>query len=115
MEQYNKVNDVLINTTPVKNEKIVNRSFQVEGLTIERIRDILMQLGKIKREILQENIYVTVINGGVLKKNRAIVVLQLSGDEIYIAAYADEGIINQHTSEGVINEIGEHIKQYIRR
>jgi hypothetical protein len=115
MEQYNKVNDVLINTTPVKNEKIVNRSFQVEGLTIERIRDILMQLGKIQKEMLQENIYVTVINGGVLKKNRAIVVLQLSGDEIYIAAYADEGIINQHTSEGVINEIGEHIKQYIRR
>lgn len=112
-DKYEYINKILIKNTIVKEDKIVNKSIKTNGLTFIKLRDVLFKLGKIHKEILEDNIYIAVINGGLLKKNKAYVVLQLYEKELIIASYADEGILNQHTSGGVIDEITRNIGQYI--
>ena len=108
------LNQILIDTVPVEEKKIVNRSISIDGLSMTKLRDILIKIGKIQREFLGDRVYVAVIPGGFFKKNYAVVALQLFDKEMIIAAYADEGIIKQHTCEGAINELRKNIQQFIR-
>ena len=43
--------------------------------------------------------------GRPLKSNYAYVVMQLENDELSVAIYAVEGLINQHTSENVLEKL----------
>lgn len=114
MEKYISLNQILMDTAPVEEKKIVNQSFLVDGLSIIKLRDILIKIGKIQRESLEDRVYVAVIPGGFFKKNYAVVALQLFDKEMFVAAYADEGIIKQRTCEGAINELKRNIQQFIR-
>ena len=114
MEKYISINQILLDTAPVEEKKIVNLSLSIDGLSITKLRDILIKIGKIQREFLEDRVYVVVIPGGFFKKNYAVVALQLFDKEMIVAAYADEGIIKQHTCEGAINELRRNIKQFIR-
>jgi len=49
-----------------------------------------------------------------LKKNPAITAFQLENDFLQIAISAKEGLINQHTSEGVAYEIRKSLERYIK-
>lgn len=113
-EDYSSINKKLIDVCGAKEKKIVNDTFAVVGLTLLKLRDILVRMGKIHLEDSENSIYVAIIPGGFAKRNYATVVLQLNEDNVKIAAYADEGIIKQHTSEGVINEFRKCIEQYCR-
>lgn len=113
-DKYRQINEKLINVCDAKEKKIMNKSFFISGLSMIKLRDILVEIGKIHAEDIQNGTYVAVIPGGFAKKNYAVTVFELSETEIKIAAYADEGIINQHTSEGVINEFTKRIEQYVR-
>lgn len=114
MEKYSSLNRVLMEAAPVEEKKIVNQAIPVDGLSITKLRDILIKIGKIQREFLEDKIYVGIIPGGFLKKNYAVVALQLYEDEIIIAAYAEEGFIEQHTCEGALNELRRNIQKFIR-
>ena len=78
-----------------------------------KLRDILITIGKVHLEDIPNNIYVAMIPGGFAKKNYAIAIFKLLEQELDLAVYAEEGIINQHTSKGVINEFTKCIEQYI--
>lgn len=114
MNKYERVVEVLCKATLVKKSKIVYKSFEVNEITIMRIRDILMTMGRIQEERLDEKIYTAVIPGGFFHKNYAVVTLQLVEDEILLVAYADEGLIKQNTCGGVIDEIGKKLERYLK-
>lgn len=115
MEEFSYVNRILADNAPIDEWKIINQAIPVENLSLSKIRDVLLKIGKIQREYLAEQCYVAIIPGGFFKKNYAVVSIELRDNILFLAAYADEGIIKQHTCEGVINELRRNIQQFIRR
>lgn len=113
IDVYKNLNQILNDVASVKEEEIINTSFSTQNLTLIKIRDVLLKIGKIQREMLDDGVYVAVIPSGFLKKNYAVIALRFVNDEVFISAYADEGIIKQHTSEGAINEFKKNIKEFI--
>ena len=65
-------------------------------------RNALMECGKVLREDRESNIAEGIIYAGVGNMNPSIVVISVSGKKITIAAYAKEGLINQHTAKKAI-------------
>lgn len=114
MEEYGKINEILKDTCKVKESKILNKTFKVENLTMRSLAWILLEIGKVKQEDLENNIYIATIPGGIAKKNYAVVVIELTERALRLAAYADEGLINQHTSKGAVDELEKHLSQYIK-
>ena len=113
MDTYERINHVLSNACGAKREKIINRAYSVNGFSLIRLRDALMKMGRIHSEDLENHTYVAVLPGGIRKRNRAVVAFELSEKKLLIAAYAEEGLIKQHTVEGVINEFEDSIKRFI--
>lgn len=113
MCDFSSINERLIRVSHSNIKDIMNKSFDLNGLSLMRLRDILINIGEIYQENIDDGIYVATIPGGFGKKNYAIVAFELKNDSLKIAVSSNEGIINQHTSEGVINDIQEQIKQYI--
>ena len=114
MDNVQLLDELLINRVNAKEEKIIHNKYQVEGLAILKIRDILMIKGKIYLEDLENSIYLARINGGWRKRNPAYLAIRLVNNELCLSVYAREGIINQHTSEGVINDFKNTIEKYIK-
>jgi hypothetical protein len=113
MEEYKAINKKLMDVCRVERQNIFNIKYETNGLSLVKLRDILIRMGRIHSEDFDNSCYVAVIPGGIAKKNYAIIVLELQKDILRIAAYADEGIIYQHTCEGIIDEIEKNIRQYI--
>lgn len=90
------------NTTKEYIIKNCNTSYQ-------KIRDIIVNIGKIIDENEIEQIYVFTIQSGKLG-NEAVVVIGLQGENVYMKAYAKEGLFNQYTCERALNQISEAIK-----
>ncbi len=114
MKDYSKMNEILINDYSAKPDRIINEEIVTEGLSFRKIRDVLICIGTIHFEDLESQIYIASINAGIKKKNKACMVLEMVENVIYIAVYAKEGLIDQHTSEGAINEFSGKIKEYIK-
>ena len=114
LNNYDSINQKLIDVCGAKDNKIVNDSLVVSGLSFMKLRDVLFRIGKIHLEDTSNNIYIAIIPGGFLKMNYAIVVFNLLEDKLKIAAYAEEGLINQHTIEGVLNDFKKNIEEYLR-
>lgn len=113
MNDYSNINSILCDKFGADITRIVNKSYKTQGLSLSNLAHISYILGNEVFEDLEEGYYIAVIPGGLLNQNSATVLLELNNDELNIAAYAKEGLINQHTVEGVINEIEDRIKQYI--
>ncbi len=114
MDEYKNTNEALMQICDAKEKMILNATFAVNNLDFRKLAFILIEIGKIEREDLKNNIYVVTIPAGIAKKNYSVVAIELSHSLLKIAAYSQEGIINQHTSEGAINEIKKHISEYIK-
>lgn len=112
MEQYKELNRLLEEFAVVNMKKIENCEIAVKGISLMKIRDILIGMGTILKEDTAKKIYVAVLMGGFAHKNKATAVFKLSSNKILISIYAKEGIINQHTCEGIIDEFKEAIKEY---
>ena len=110
--EYIDLNKVLSECINVNEDSIVNLKIYVENLTLIKLRDILLKIGQIHIEDIDRGIYVVTIKGGFAKKNSATLALQLDSGAILIAGYADEGLINQHTLEGVIHDFKKEIREY---
>ena len=89
-----------------KDSAIRTDEIPIRGMTILRLRDTILVNGwRILLEDLERQVYITSIKGGFLRMNKADVALHLCDKQLRIALYAREGILNQHTSEDVLNEI----------
>ena len=114
MDEYKNINEALMQICDAKENMIMNETYAVRNLDFRTLAFMLIEIGKIEREDLANNTYVVTIPGGIAKKNYSVVAIELSQDVLKIAAYSNEGIINQHTSEGAINEIKRIITEYIK-
>ena len=104
---------LLIETYRIDPKSIYDYHIVVIGLKFIKIRDYLIIKGKIYYEDLNNKIYVAIVYGGIGHKNPAYLAMQLIENKIIINISAKEGLINQHTIEGVINEFKAEFKDYI--
>ena len=112
--EYAFLNNVLIQTFDIPQCPIETYSFEVIDLPFLKIRDVLMVLGKIYLEDTEDQIYVATIKSGFFKKNNAYLALQLKENCLNISISAKEGLINQHTTEGALNEFKSKISKYLK-
>lgn len=111
---FKELNEILKNEADVKESKIKNTTINVNGLKFLKLRDIIIGIGKIYFEDLEKQVYVANIGGGISNKNPVLMALCLEKEQLQISMYAREGLINQHTCEGVINELKELLQKYIK-
>ena len=111
---FKELNEILTNEANVKKRKIKNTTINVTGLNFLKLRDVIMSIGKIYCEDLEKQVYVANIGGGISKKNPALMAFCLEDEQLQISMYAKEGLIKQHTCEGVINELKGLLQEYIR-
>ena len=88
-----------------KNVEPIYRAFDVCDLHYLQLRDGLIALGEIMKENQEEQLYVSVIKTGLFSKNPAAVSAIIDGNKLHVMVYANEGIIDQHTSERAIDQI----------
>lgn len=108
--EFNKIISVIAD---IDIQNVFNDEFRIKKLNIYNLRDILISLGKIHYEDLENNIYIVSIYGGFFKKNRALVAFHLEEKRIMIAISANEGIIDQHTCREVYYEIRKKLEKFI--
>lgn len=108
------LNEILLSKVVVNNHEVIDSEWEVEGLSFLKLRDILIVKGKVLFEDLVQQVYVAAIRGGWLKLNTAYVAFHLCKERLKIAVIADEGVFNQHTREGVLNELKESLGKYIK-
>lgn len=113
---FEELNKMLIEKGVIEEKRvkdIKNIAFKVRNLPFLKLRDVLLTRGQIHFEDLEKQIYGACINGGLGKRNPALLMVQLKNNFLYISIYAKEGLIKQHTSEGVLDEIKESLRNYI--
>lgn len=94
-----------------KENKIIFHSERLQNAKFSKLRDAVYDLdGNILEEDLDDNIYVASIKGGTFNANYAYVAMQLTDEEVSFAIYAMEGLINQHTSEKVLEKLLKVLK-----
>lgn len=106
-------NTLVSNLADIDINRFHNEEWQVNGLTILKLRDIIISLGQIYYEDLENNIYIASICGGFLKKNPATTAFKLESGRLTIAISANEGLIKQDTCEVVIHEIRKKMESFI--
>ncbi len=111
--KFDLLNKELISAFKVDEKKIRNEILNVNNLPLIKLRDILLSLGSIYREDLDQNMYLAIIYGGTKHRNKANIALKLLDGELFISIFAKEGLIKQNTCEGVINELRKRIEKYI--
>lgn len=74
--------------------------------TYKKIRDLIIRFGKIIEENEEEQIYVFTIQSGKLG-NEAVVAIGMQEPDVYIVAYAKEGLIKQRTCERALKQVRE--------
>jgi len=94
---------------PIKENKLVERTVDVKDMTILRLRDSLIGIGKILEEDLEANVYVLSVNAGAADMNSAVVAVHLEDDKLYFLGYAKEGLINQHTADKALEKIASKV------
>lgn len=72
-------------------------------LSILQIRDLLQLLGNILYEDLEQQIYAASMPAGFGKLNTAVIALHLTDNELHVACYAKEGLLNQKSYEKVFS------------
>lgn len=110
-----ELNQLLFEKSGIRNCEINNHSWLMNELQFIKLRDVLIAKGKILYEDLNKQVYVATIKGGWFKLNSAVAALHLSDNMLQIAICADEGLFDQHTSEGVLHELEKSLEKYIRK
>ena len=93
--QAGRKNEVIDEKLPLKKALKAIESDEVEdpGVSLQKIRDAVLGLGKILEENLEEQYYLTTVDVGL---SAAVLVARASENVAEVAAYAEEGIIRQH-------------------
>ena len=75
------------------------------------LRDVLLDVGTILEEDIENCTYVAVIESGVLNANPCIVVAQLFDNKVVINGFAQEGLIKQQTARKAINKLKKELEK----
>lgn len=104
---------LLVDTFQVDPKNTEVHVFRIRGLKALKLRDTLMQMGRISLEGHDGQEYVASIGAGFFKSNTAYLALRIEGDRLYVAVNAREGLIDQRTCKGAINELKEKLGEFI--
>ena len=104
---------------PGVNEKLLEKvskqseylEMNIEGIKYEIVRDNLILLGNILEENEKRKTYTVCINAGVANSNPCIIVVYVDKDEVFIDAFAREGLIKQHTARKAIKKIKDKFEK----
>lgn len=114
--EINQLKELLIANYHAKEDMIQSYEITVSQLSFLKLRDIIISdLGKIDFEDLENQLYIAIIPGGILKKNSGVAVFNLNENLLKIAIYSREGIIQQNTSEDILNEIKKAIQKFTKK
>lgn len=111
--RVDELNQLLIDVFQVNPKQTRKYVFKVRNLKLMKLRDVLLQIGHITQENISARQYVVTMGAGFLKSNIAFLALGLDGDKLYVSVNAKEGLINQHTCEGAINELKKYLGGFI--
>ena len=78
-------------------------------LSVLQVRDILLLLGNVLYENLDEQIYVAEIRAGYGNLNSAVIVVKLCQNTLFVAGYAKEGIIKQNICEQAFQRLTDAV------
>ena len=98
----------------VTEKDLEEKTINVRGMTLAKLRDSLIGLGTILDEDFELNAYIINVGAGVANKNSAVVAAQLLDNKLYFLGYAKEGLINQHTTKKAIDKIIKVLEKYIQ-
>ena len=84
-------------------------SVRVTGIRMGHLRRAIAVCGNILEENDEAQFFIAVISTGVMKATRALVAVVLQKDELYFAAYAEEGLIKQHLAQRAIGLIKDQL------
>ncbi|MDO4491678.1 MAG: hypothetical protein Q4B85_11490 [Lachnospiraceae bacterium] len=93
----------------VKLNKLVYRSLHTGKGSVGKMKTSILSIGEIVEEI-DKNTIVLSIKAGFANNNPAIIACYLEGNTLFCAAYAQEGLIKQHTAEKALAKLEEVIK-----
>ncbi|KEY47148.1 hypothetical protein ACVRXT_04560 [Streptococcus lutetiensis] len=93
----------------VKENRVVEKETPISNISFALMRDRLVGKGRILEENLNIPYYIIDVKSGFLNKNSAIVFIKWNIDKLEIYAYANEGLINQHTADEVVEYLVEKI------
>ncbi|MGM9928855.1 MAG: hypothetical protein ACI35P_12990 [Bacillus sp. (in: firmicutes)] len=94
----------------VKLNKLKYRSFYTERDSIGKMKTQMMCIGDIVEEIDNRTIILSV-KAGFANNNTAIIACYLKANTLFCAAYAQEGLIKQHTAEKALDKLEEVLGQ----
>ena len=94
----NTLKKILIQRTNINHKKglFFEDSFAANNLTFNKLPYILINLGTIIEEDVENNIYIVNIKHFL---NNAIILIELKDNKINLVAFAREGLIKQHTAQ----------------
>lgn len=98
----------------IEEKNIVEEKQPVNNLTLFKLRDSLIIIGKIISEDIENQIYVAEVNVGVASLAKALLVVHLSEEYLYMISYAEEGIIKQNLAKKAITNLEVQLKDYIK-
>ena len=110
---YEELIKIMDSIAVIEKEKITRKEYVVHNLSFMKLRDVLINCSHILYEDIERNIYIAEIKSGFFKKNAAITAFQLDHNKLKVLIYSKEGLVNQKTTEGVINEIKSQLINYI--
>lgn len=113
MDKYSDVNHELSDIVGKKAALFSNCSISVQTLTFMKLRDILYGTGDILYENLEKQIYVATIKSGFFNLHYATLAIMLTGEELVVACYSQEGLIKQHTAEKAIASLKNALRAYV--
>jgi len=111
MSEYIKVNNLLTEKFRIPENKIINQTLDVKDFDFKRLHGILLALGGIVFESEDESICLANVKSGFFNMNDAILAVQLIDNKLFVASFAEEGIINQRTAERAIEELIKVLKK----
>lgn len=82
-----------------------------DGITYFQALKAINKVGNIVMQNDESQECTAVVFSGGLNMNPAFIALKSEGDKTYIAAFAKEGIIKQHTAQKAINSIFNSINK----
>lgn len=84
---------------------------EAKGIRFLQLRDAILTIGDILEEDEENEIYVASIKSGLGNLGRAYICTRIINGNLYIAAYAKEGLINQHMAEKSASNLIKLIKK----
>ena len=111
MDNYSELISKLKNLLHDDSIKPETCNADMNGVSFLQLRDAILTIGDVLEEDEENQIYVAAIKAGLWKMGRAYVAARIVDGVLFIAAYAKEGLINQHMADSSAKSLVDLLKK----